>query len=277
MYRIKHFKTDKSTLYLVSTPIGHLDDMTFRAIDTLQSVDFIFAEDTRVAQKLLKHYEIKTKPQSYHEHNKEIKTEEIIGLLKEGKHVAIMSDAGMPVISDPGYELVVAAIQAEIPVVPIPGANAALTALIASGIPPKPFTYIGFLDHKEQKRKQELAEYQYLNHTIVLYESIHRLESTLKLIHEVLGDRTIVIGRELTKLHEEFTYGKVSDILEDLPESKGEVVIVIGHEEKEIQKSIEEQLDELISLDVPVMDAIKQVAKTNGLKKGEVYNIYHKK
>lgn len=275
MKRVKNNITDKSALYLVSTPIGNLDDISIRAIKTLENVDFILCEDTRVSGKLLSHFEIKKELVSYHEHNKDTRNKEIINRLLLGETAALISDAGMPVISDPGYELVNECISNDIPVIPLPGANAALTTLIASGVAPKPFTYFGFLSQKEAKKIQELESLKYISHTIILYESVHRLISTLESINEVLGNRYVVVGRELTKQHEEFTFGQVKDILSDPPKLKGELVIVIqADKEEEITKPIIIQVQELVSLGIKPMDAIKQVAKSNNIKKQEVYMIY---
>lgn len=276
MQTVKNFQNNKSTLFLVSTPIGNLEDITLRAINTLRSVDFIFCEDTRVSQKLLNHLEIKKKVYSYHEHNKDSQDDFVLKLLEEGNNLALISDAGMPVISDPGFEIVTKTLEAGFNVVPLPGANAALTALIASGIAPKPFTFFGFLDHKKTKKIQELESLKEYNHTLIFYESIHRIESSLEAILEVLGDRRVVIGRELTKKFEEFTYGKVSEILKDLPTQKGELVVIVEKgEEEELEISVIDHVNQLIDAGEKPMDAIKKVAKLHGLKKQDVYNEYH--
>ncbi len=276
MRKIQNYQNNKSTLFLVSTPIGNLEDITLRAINTLKSVDFIFCEDTRVSLKLLNHLEIKKQVYSYHEHNKESQDTYVLKLLSEGNNIALISDAGMPVISDPGFEIVQKALEAAYNVVPLPGANAALTALIASGIAPKPFTYFGFLDHKQSKKKQELESLKQYKHTLIFYESIHRMEATLKAIYEVLGDRYIVIGREITKKFEEFTYGKVSEVLKDLPPQKGELVIIVEKGEDEVLTiSVIDHVNQMIESGEKPMDAIKKVAKLHGLKKQEVYNEFH--
>jgi len=273
-----NYRNDKSTLYLVSTPIGNLEDITLRAVNTLKSVDFIFCEDTRVSMKLLNHLEIKKKVYSYHEHNKDLQDDFIISLLENGKNIALISDAGMPVISDPGFEIVTKALEHDFNVVPLPGANAALTALIASGIAPKPFTFFGFLDHKKIKKRTELESLLQYNHTLIFYESIHRIESTLKAILEVLGDRYIVIGREITKRFEEFTFGNVSEIIENLPKQKGEMVIIVQKgEKKESDISVLDHVLEIIELGEKPIEAIKTVAKLRGLKKQIVYDAYHNK
>ncbi len=276
MKTVKNYQNNKSTLFLVSTPIGNLEDITLRAINTLRSVDFIFCEDTRVSQKLLNHLEIKKKVYSYHEHNKDLQDDFVLKLLGEGKDLALISDAGMPVISDPGFEIVQKTLEADFNVVPLPGANAALTALIASGIAPKPFTFFGFLDHKKTKKIQELESLKEYNHTIIFYESIHRIESSLEAILEVLGDRQVVIGREITKKFEEFTYGKVSEILENLPTQKGELVVIVEKGEDEVLEiSVIDHVNKLVDEGLKPIEAIKQVAKLHGLKKQDVYNEYH--
>lgn len=278
MKTIQNYQNDKSTLFLVSTPIGNLEDITLRAINTLKSVDFIFCEDTRVSSKLLNHLEIKKKVYSYHEHNKDTQDDFVISLLNDGKNLALISDAGMPVISDPGFEIVTKTLEAGYNVVPLPGANAALTALIASGVAPKPFTFFGFLDHKKMKKESELASLINYDHTLIFYESIHRIEATLKSILSVLGDRYIVIGREITKRFEEFTYGYVSEIIENLPKQKGELVIIVQKGiKKKLEISVLDHVMQMIELGEKPIDAIKEVAKIHGLKKQVVYDEYHNK
>ena len=203
MYRKKSFD-GTPILYLVATPIGNLEDMTYRAIHILKSVDKIYAEDTRNSRILLSHYDIKTHLESYHEFNQDIKTDVIVEELKSGKNIAIITDAGLPVISDPGYKIVKEAIKEGIAVSTIPGASAGISALIASGLAPKPYTFIGFLDSKSNTRKNELNEYKYLKSTLIFYEAPHRINETLKDVLEVLGDRDVCIARELTKKYEEY-------------------------------------------------------------------------
>ena len=214
MRRIYSYKKDKGILYLVATPIGNMQDMTFRAVETLKSVDVIYAEDTRNSMYLLQHFDINTKLLSYHEFNKELKEDEIINKLLEGQNVAIISDAGLPVISDPGYDIARAAILHDIPVTPIPGASAGISGLIASGITPQPFTFVGFLDSKTTKRKKELEEYKYLKSTIIFHEAPHRIKECLIDMLEVLGDRYVCIGRELTKKFEEFIRGNITELID---------------------------------------------------------------
>ena len=195
MQRQKSFLNNNPTLYLVATPIGNLDDMSFRAVKILNSVDIIYAEDTRVSGKLLKHFEISCMFRTYHDFNKEVKTSEIINELNNGLNIAIISDAGYPLISDPGYFLIREAIKEDINVVSIPGANALLTALVVSGIPPHPFFFYGFLDHKEGKRTKELEKLKDYKETIIFYESPHRIHKTIKNMYEVFGERDLVIAR----------------------------------------------------------------------------------
>jgi 16S rRNA (cytidine1402-2'-O)-methyltransferase len=216
-------------IYIVSTPIGNLGDFTFRAVDILKSVQLIAAEDTRVSGVLLKHYEIKTPMLPYHDHNKEQATPGLLRKLEAGDDIALITDAGTPLISDPGFFLVRAAIAQHISIVPIPGASAMLAALVAAGLPSDRFTFEGFLPRKKgrQTRFKLLAEDP---RTIILYESPHRVGKTLKDIGEHMGDRQVVIGREITKKFEEFIRGSVSEVREQLDTRsiKGEVVIMIG-------------------------------------------------
>jgi len=277
MDRQKSFRNEAKTLYLVATPIGNLDDMTFRAVKTLQEVDYIYCEDKRVSSKLLSHFEIKKPLKSYHDFNKEIKSEELIALLKEGKNIALISDAGYPLISDPGYYVIREAIKEGFNVVNIPGANAALSALVVSGIAPHPFLFYGFLDNKETKRKKELESLKDQSETLVFYESPHRINKTIKNLYDVYGERNIVVARELTKRFEEIIRGTTLS-LQDMGEIKGEIVIVVeGLKESytESDLSILEEVDLYISEGMPSKDAIKKVAKNRGLQKNEVYQEFH--
>lgn len=220
-------------LYIVSTPIGNLGDFTFRAVETLKSVDLIAAEDTRVSGVLLKHYQVRTPMLSYHDHNKEQATPGLLKKLSAGDNIALITDAGTPLVSDPGFYLVRAAIAADLPVIPIPGPSALLAALVGSGLPSDRFSFEGFLPRKKgrQKRLNALGQYE---RTIILYESPHRVLRTLKDIETVLGDRPVVIAREMTKRFEEFIRGSVSELREhiDVRGIKGEVVIIIGESVK---------------------------------------------
>lgn len=200
----KSYQIDGPTLYVVPTPIGNLEDMTYRAVRTLREVDLIAAEDTRQTMKLCRHFDIDTKLVSYHEHNKQVSGPRLIEDIQLGKSVAVVSDAGMPGISDPGSDLVRLAIEADIPVVVLPGANAALTALVASGLATERFLYYGFLPRKKKERADVLMSLQYEPGTLVFYEAPHRLKEMLTGVKAVFGDRAVVLGRELTKTYEEF-------------------------------------------------------------------------
>lgn len=266
--------TMNGTLYIVATPIGNLEDITFRAVRVLKEVDIIAAEDTRHTQKLLNHYGIKTPVTSYFEHNKAAKGDFLTGRLKEGKDVALVSDAGTPGISDPGYNLVKGAIEAGIRVVPIPGPSAAITALSVSGFPTDIFAFEGFLPAKEKARNDRLETLRGEARTLIFYESPQRLLSTLKGIRDIIGDRNIAILRELTKIHEEAVRGRVSDILEALKNRaiKGEVVIILeGFQEKEFKGSIIDELERAVKSGLSMKEAIEAVAKGFGISKGEVY------
>jgi 16S rRNA (cytidine1402-2'-O)-methyltransferase len=222
-------------LYIVATPIGNLKDFTFRAIDTLKEVDFVFAEDTRNSIQLMKHYKIETKIDSYHEHNNVKKIPKIINLLNEGKNIALISDAGTPTISDPGYKLIRACIDEEINIIPIPGASAVTAALSASGLPSDSFFFLGFLPHKKG-RKKKISFLKSLDNTIIIFESPHRLLKTLKELHDELGERPVVVARELTKLYEEIIRGNFDSIIEyfESKKVKGEIVIIIGRNDDRI-------------------------------------------
>ena len=234
MKRIYSYNNQEHILYLVATPIGNLEDMTFRAVNVLKSVDRIYAEDTRNSKVLLERYDIKTPLYTYHEFNKELKEDEIVDFIKEGFSVAIISDAGLPVISDPGFDIAKRCIKEDIPVTPIPGASAGISALIASGLPPKPFMFYGFLDSKTTKRKQELEALKYLPYTTIYYEAPHRIKEMLEDLLEVFGNREICIGRELTKKFEEFIHGSISEVLEEASTFKGEMVVIVeGAREEE--------------------------------------------
>ncbi|EEW53839.1 16S rRNA (cytidine(1402)-2'-O)-methyltransferase [Limosilactobacillus antri] len=285
MQRISSFNGDQQgRLYLVPTPIGNLDDMTFRAIKTLQAVDLIAAEDTRHTQQLLNHFEISTRQVSFHEHNTEQRIPELLAKLKAGQQVAQCSDAGMPSISDPGKELVAAAVAAGIPVVPLPGANAGLTALIASGLAPQPFYFYGFLERKHQQQVSELQQLADRPETMIFYEAPHRLKKTLTTMAEVLGnDRRAVLARELTKRYEEFSRGTLAELRDYFADhqSRGEfVILVAGNDhptagQPQSAGSPVEQVDQEISRGLSTNAAIKLVAKRNRINRQELYREYH--
>ena len=267
---------------MVATPIGNLEDITFRAIRILKEVDLIAAEDTRQTLKLLNHYEIKKPLISYHRHNEDIKVEGLIEKLKKGENIALVSDAGTPVISDPGEVIVKGALKEEIKVVPIPGACALINALIASGLDAKDFVFLGFLSLNKKIRKEELEQIKNENKTIILYEAPHKLTQTLKDLEKILDNRKIVIARELTKIHEEFIRGTVSEIIEKYPEPKGEHIILIEgnslkakSEEKEIEEmTIEEEYKTYINQGISKNEAIKKIAKNRGTSKNEIYQMF---
>lgn len=278
----KSFAQQVGTLYLVPTPIGNLEDMTFRAVKTLQTVDLIASEDTRNTQKLLNHFEVKVPQKSLHEHNYNERIPELVDFLESGKSIAQVSDAGMPSISDPGHELVVACIEKDIPVVSLPGATAGMTALIASGLLPQPFFFYGFLQRKRSVQKKELDELKGQQATLIFYESPHRIKETLKNILEVFGNREVVICRELTKLYEEYLRGTTEELIEYLSEHslKGECCLLVSGatetaEEEIFTGTLKEQVEELISGGTSSKEAIKSVAKRHGLKKQDVYKEYH--
>lgn len=271
------------TLYLVATPIGNLEDITFRAIRILKEVDLIAAEDTRQTLKLLNHYEINKPLISYHRHNEEVKQEVLIQKLKEGQNIALVSDAGTPVISDPGEVIVKEALKENIKVIPIPGACALINALIASGLDTKEFSFYGFLSLNKKLRKEKLQEIIKENKTIILYEAPHKLTSTLKDLSEILEDRKIVVARELTKIHEEFLSGTASEILENYKEPKGEHIILIEgsniKEETEEQKNIKEMTIEehykyYEKQGFTKNEIIKKIAKDKGVSKNEIYQMF---
>ena len=227
--------SDKGHLFVVGTPIGNLEDITLRAISTLQNVDLILAEDTRNSKKLLNAHNINTKMMSYHEHSNEKETKRIISLLLDGKNLALISDAGTPTISDPGYGLIRDCIKKEIRIIPIPGASAITTAMSVSGLPSDSFTFFGFLPQKKGRIKK-IKELLNVDNTIILFESPFRLEKTLNQLKENLGNRSVVVGRELTKLYEEIIRGNLEDVIKYFSQSKvkGEIVIMIGKDDDRI-------------------------------------------
>lgn len=267
------------SLYLVATPIGNLSEFSARAIDTLSNVEYIACEDTRNSIKLLKHFDIHAKLISYHNFNEEDSTKGIIEIIKNGKSVAIISDAGYPLISDPGYNVVNVAIDNDIPVIAINGPNAALNALVVSGLDTKHYLFYGFLNAKlsvMQKELQTLSDFPY---TLIFYEAPHRINKTLKAAFDVLGDRKAVIARELSKLHEEIIRGNLSS-LSEIDDLKGEIVLLIEGKRKD---EVEVDLDQLVFLikeeigrGIKTKEAINQIAKDKNISKNELYNYYQK-
>lgn len=269
----------KGKLYVVATPIGNLDDITLRAINTLKQVDIIIAEDTRHSLKLLNHLEI-TKPLiSYHRHNEEEKADMILNKIEEGKNIALISDAGTPVISDPGEFIVKKALERKIEVVPIPGACAIITALMAAGVGTRNFTFYGFLSLNKKIRNKELKQIENNRNTIILYEAPHKILNTLKDLEDYVGDREIVVARELTKIHEEFIKGTIKEIQEKITSPKGEYVIIIDEKnsidddaENELNKlSLEEHFKYYEKMGLEKKDIIKKIAKDRNVPKNEIY------
>ncbi|QQZ09482.1 16S rRNA (cytidine(1402)-2'-O)-methyltransferase [Heyndrickxia vini] len=284
-----HDEMNKGILYLVPTPIGNLEDMTFRAIRMLKEAHIIAAEDTRNTKRLCNYFEIETPIISYHEHNKETSSKQILSRLLSGEKVALVSDAGMPSISDPGYELVVASLEEEITVVPLPGANAALTALIASGINPQPFYFYGFLSRNKKMRRTELETLNRQISTFILYEAPHRLKETLRDMSAILGNRNIVLCRELTKKFEEFLRGTIEEVIKwyESNEVRGEFCIIVEGRPTSAENEQEsmwwtplnmvEHVEHYISQkNFTSKEAIKQVAKDRDKPKREVYQEYHR-
>lgn len=277
----EHEQKPTGKLYLTATPIGNLEDMTFRAVHTLQAVDWIAAEDTRQTQKLLNHYDIHTRMFSYHEHNKQASGKRVMELLLSGSDVALVSDAGTPAISDPGLELVRQAIDLQIPVIPIPGAVAGISALIASGMDTTSFTFVGFLPRDKKQQTEQLEYWKNHENTIIMYESPHRLTKTLKRILEVWGNRKIAIARELTKRHEEFIRGTVEEALEHFHAYPplGELCILLeGNQEPALEENVwwdgmpvPEHVKVYIAKGWSKKEAIKQAAVDRGLPRREVY------
>jgi 16S rRNA (cytidine1402-2'-O)-methyltransferase len=270
-------------LYLVATPIGNLEDITLRALHVLKEVDVIACEDTRQTQKLLNHFAISTRTTSYHEHNEMTKSAELVKEMQEGASVALVTDAGMPGISDPGYRLITLAIRHHVPVVPVPGASAFLAALVASGLPTDSFRFSGFLSAKRGERRAALEAVKSSPRTQVFYEAPHRIVETLTDVVEVLGEsRQVVIAREVTKLHEEFLRGRAGEVLANLKARetvKGEITLLIGKaEEQDVaaaalgRPTVRQRLEQIMAEEkIDEKAALKKVAKERGVSKSEAY------
>lgn len=268
-------------IYLVATPIGNLEDMTFRAIKVLKEVDVIAAEDTRHTLKLLNYYEISKPLISYHRHNEDIKTDFLIQKVLNGENIAIVTDAGTPGISDPGEEIVKEAIKNNIDVIPIPGACALINALIVSGLNTKQFTFYGFLPLNKKLRKKSFEKIKKENKTIIIYEAPHKINKTLNDILENIGDINCVIAKELTKIHEEFFRGKISEIINLLNEPKGEYIILLDlnkddeEENSEIENLTEEEQYEFYEKQgLSKKEIIKIIAKNKNVNKNEIYQMF---
>ena len=267
-------------LYLIATPIGNLGDITYRAVKTLGEVDIIAAEDTRHSLKLLNYLGISKPMISYHRHNEDTKTELLIKILKEDKDIGLITDAGTPGISDPGEEVVKEAIKENIEVISIPGACALINALIASGLNTKEFAFYGFLPLDKKLRNEKLEDIKNQNKTIIFYEAPHRLEKTLEEMLKTFGDIDIVIAKELTKIHEEFIRGNISDILPELQDIKGEYIILFEMHSKTKQEieienvnmmTLDEQYQYYVNLGLSKKDIIKKIAKNNKVPTDEIY------
>ena len=279
----RSFKGDRATgtLFLVPTPIGNRDDMSYRMIQTLKEVDLIAAEDTRNTGLLLKHFEIATPQTSFHEHNAMEKIPDLLAHLESGKDLAQVSDAGLPSISDPGHDLVKAAIEREIPVVAVPGPSAGITGLIASGLAPQPHIFYGFLPRKEGQQKAFFQEKQDYPETQIFYESPHRVRATLQNMLAVYGDRPVVLVRELTKIYEEYTRGTIAELVAYLEENplKGECLLIVegaSEQEPDLEEVyLIQEIDLLVESGMKKNQAIKQIAKQFGLQKSDLYARYH--
>jgi 16S rRNA (cytidine1402-2'-O)-methyltransferase len=279
------------TLYLVATPIGNLEDITLRAIRVLKEVDVIACEDTRQTQKLLNHYVIATRTISYHEHNEMTRAAELVKEMQEGASVALVTDAGMPGISDPGFRLISLAIRHHLPVVPIPGASAFLAALVASGLPTDSFRFSGFLPTKRGERRASLEAIRNSPRTQVFYEAPHRIVEALSDVSEILGrERHVVIAREVTKLHEEFLRGRAEEVLETLKSRdgvKGEITLLIGKAEETdthgaadvpVRRSVRQRIEEImVEEKVDEKTALKKVARERGISKSEAYREFQRR
>jgi 16S rRNA (cytidine1402-2'-O)-methyltransferase len=268
------------TLYVVATPIGNLADITQRAIQILKDVELIACEDTRHTRKLLQHFGINTKTTSYHEHNENQRGDELLDLLKQGSDIAIVSDAGTPAISDPGFRLVRSAIENEITVVPVPGPSALITALVAAGLPTDEFFFAGFLPARASARQTRLRQLASVPGTLIFYEAPHRLSATLKDAYETLGEREAVVARELTKLHEEVRRGRLSDLIEHYSqvEPRGEIVLLIdrnsietGEAESNSERSVGELVAQFEAEGIDHRAALKKAARELKLSRAEAY------
>ena len=268
-------------LYLVATPIGNMDDMSIRMVNTLKEVDVIAAEDTRNTGLLLKHFGIETRQISFHEHNAQEKIPVLLDLLKSGQNLAQVSDAGLPSISDPGHDLVKAAIAEDIAVVTVPGPSAGISALIASGLAPQPHIFYGFLPRKSGQQKEFFQSKKAYPETQIFYESPHRVKATLENMLEVYGDRSVVLVRELTKIYEEYQRGRISELIDYLAENslKGECLLIVAgaslEKEDKADADLLAEIDSLVQSGSKKNQAIKEVAKKYGRNKSQLYALYH--
>lgn len=275
---IQNSYNNTPSLYLIPTPIGNLDDITYRAVKVLEEVEVIFSEDTRVTLNLLNNFGIKKKLISLHEHNENDIKEKVLDYLKSGFSVGLVTDRGTPIISDPGYKTVKYVSDNNFNVIALPGATAFVCALIASGISPQPFLFYGFLNSKDSRKKEELELLKDVEYTMIFYEAPHRIINTLNMMLDVFGNRKISISREITKKFETIYRGNLNDIIQNIPEKGEFVIIVSGNDEKEVigDLSIKESVNLYIRAGFDVMSSIKKVARDNKLPKNEVYKEYHK-
>lgn len=278
MNRQKSFENGQATLYLVPTPIGNLSEMSPRAVEVLNSVDVIACEDTRTSGTLLKHFEVHARLIAYHNFNEESSSRGIVALLEEGKNVALISDAGYPLINDPGQRVVSDVTEHGFNVVPVSGPSAFLNALVASGLVAQPFLFVGFLPQGNGERKKKLMEYRDYPMTMIFYEAPHRIDRMLESCLEVLGDRKCTLARELTKKHEEFIRGTISEVLSVVEQIRGEMVIVVEGKQKSQQDELsEEQILSMVNgylgEGMSTKDAIKATVKATGLSKNVVYDL----
>lgn len=270
---------DSPSLYLIPTPIGNFDDITIRSLNILKSIDELLCEDTRTTGLLLKHFDIRKKMTSCHEYNEDKMIDYVVNKLKKGYNLGLVTDQGSPVISDPGFVIARAVIEAGYNVISLPGATAFVPALSSSGIDPSPFVFYGFLNSKNNKQLQELKKLKDINYSIIFYESVHRIKNTLENIMSVFGDRYICIGREISKIYEEYARGKISEIISIVDDMKGEFVIIVEGN-KNIVDFSDLDIVEHVKLyldDLSEMDAIKKVAKERKVPKSLIYNEYHKR
>ena len=273
--------SSKGRLFVVGTPIGNLEDITLRAIRILKEVDLIACEDTRRTQKLLNHYQIRTPTISYHEHNEMTRAPELVIKLEEGNKIALVTDAGMPVVSDPGFRLVHLAIRHSIPVVPVPGASAFVAALAASGMPVDNFRFLGFLPSKKAARRKTLEEHETATKTLVFYEAPHRVLEMLRDVRDILGERDVVLAREVTKVHEEFLRGTVSGLLDCLKGKtiRGEITLLVGtagapEETRPANSLIKQEIEKLMAeRGLDERAALKAAAKARGISRSEAYRL----
>lgn len=268
-------------LYIVATPIGNLEDITLRAINVLENVDLIAAEDTRHTLKLLNHLKISKPMVSYHRHNERLRVDVLLKELKDGKDIALVSDAGTPGICDPGEEIIKKCIEEKIKVIPIPGACAMINALIASGIDTSEFTFWGFLPLNKKNRKNKLEEIKNSNKTIILYEAPHKLKNTLNDLKDILKDRQVVIAREITKIHEEYIRGTVDEIFKIVDNLKGEMILIIDKNENIIKEeddlnnlTLEEHYEFYKNQGLEKKEIIKKIAKDRNVSKNEIYKMF---